>query len=70
MNFLECYVCEYSNTQSAFHIETAYEMIQENMRSVVNDIPTDYIPFFFCETYEKAVEICDLFNKRIREMET
>lgn len=50
----ELWICEYSPTQSCFHIDTLAKSLEVNRRSLAAGRPADYIPLYIARSSEEA----------------
>lgn len=66
MNLEEIYIVEYSMNQECFHVHSAEDMIQKNMKTIMNRVPIDYIPIGVFLTKEHANEFVNLMRDMIK----
>ena len=55
----EAWLAEYSTVQGAFHVETAREMMESNVRQILEGWTNSYLPFAVCSSVEEASQACD-----------
>jgi hypothetical protein len=59
LNLDEIYLAEYSPEQGCFHIETAREAMESNLKQIIGGWTNSYLPFAFCGSYEEASQACE-----------
>jgi len=59
LNPENAYVAEYSPVQGCFHVETAREAMESNLRQIVGGWTNSYLPFAFCSSHDEASRACD-----------
>ena len=60
------YVCEYSPSQRAFHVERLEDAVWGNLRALLDGRPADFIPFAVADSCDEAHRICNTFRDRFR----
>ena len=67
LNLNEIYLAEYSVTQGCFHVETAREAMESNLRQIVGGWTNSYLVFAVCGSHEEAGEACDVLAEAMKK---
>lgn len=70
LNLDEIWFAEYSPAQGAFHVETAGEAMESNLRQIVGDWTNSYLVFAVCGSPEEASQACDILERARRQQRT
>jgi len=65
LNLDEIYLAEYSVPQRCFHIETACEAIESNLRQMVGSWTNSFLPFAICSSRMEASRACDVLREQM-----
>lgn len=66
MNTNNCCVVEFSHSQQHFHCDFLNVSIKRNIQSVKNNEPNDWVTIGVFETWEKAHEFIEEFEKQLK----
>jgi len=63
LNLDEIYLAEYSPQQKCFHVATAEEAMESNLRQILGGWTNSYLPFAVCSSAVEASRACDTLAK-------